>query len=390
MRVLHVVYSCVPERFRGGVPKAAFELASAQARLGCEVEVFTTTANSSEDTAYRDGDRRNVEGVSIRYFSVSNRRYFASPTLRRALLDAAGEADVLHSHNTFLALNRYVVEGSRHHATPAFFHVHGALDPLVVNRGVIKRARKHLYIRLIERSNLNSAAGIFALSEQEREQVRRWGVDVPTHVVPNGVRPVRHNPAEGSLFRDAWRLPHHSPVVGYLGRIVPKKGLHLLIPAVARVAKQQDLRLVIAGDRRQDPEYVRTLDKLISEHDLVSRVVWTGFLDERSKVGLLSAADIFSHVTESEGMALAVLEAMAAGVPTIVSDTCYMYEAAQTGAVVEVSYDVGCIADALLRLLEDRVQRSVVGRRGADYTAEVHSWDKIAARALQYYSMTVA
>lgn len=390
MRIAQVVYSCIPGKFRGGVPKAVFELARAQAAVGHEVEVFATTFNSSEETELRDGDEVCVEGVRIRYFAAASARWMRAPSMRDALLQEAGRFDVVHGHNTYLALNRYVAEVGRKRAVRTFYHSHGAMDPIIVSRGIVKQFRKRAYIAAIERGNLSSACGVIALTEHEREQLRYWGVRAPIHVLPNGVDipdGVRSSVRKSRAKSESGPADAVEKRVVFVGRLVPKKAVHLLVEAFSRTLEHvPSARLVIAGDRGQDPGYIALIDSIIERRGIERFVEFTGFLDESAKHELLGSASVFSHATESEGMALAVLEAMAAGLPTIVSTECYMDRAVEVGAVAEVDLSVDSIAATLVSLLRDTQLASTIGEAAIRYAQAHHSWRGIADALARVYS----
>src|SRR5689334_14996511 len=126
MKILHIVYSCIPGNFRGGIPKIVYELSQAQVQLGHEVTIYTTEFNSSVRVQVPFDAPIKSEGIYIQYFPVTNPRWMQSPNMRRTLLDSAKQYDVIHSHNTFLALNRYVAEAHRDSGIPIFYHTHGA------------------------------------------------------------------------------------------------------------------------------------------------------------------------------------------------------------------------------------------------------------------------
>jgi glycosyltransferase involved in cell wall biosynthesis len=401
MRILHVVYSCVPGEFRGGVPKVVYDLARAQVGLGHEVTIYTTNINGAQPVAVPAGSETRSDGVLIHYFGADERRWFWSTGLRKALLASPPHQDVIHSHNTFLALNRYAAEAHGRWGVPLFYHVHGALDPLVVRRGWFKRLRKRAYIDLIERANLNAADGIFALTSSEADQIHTYGITTPISVTPNGIGPVRSDgpstevppdpDGAANAFRERFEIRADQPVILYLGRIVPKKGVHLLLQAFGELHREHPAPvLVLAGARQAQPDYVRTLDGIVGDYDLREAVRWTGFLNESEKGGAWAAAALFSHVSESEGMAVSVLEAMAAGLPVIVSRECYMSDAATAGAVVEIDRDAGRLRSTIESLLADAPLRGRIGSAARDYVRRRHAWPQIARQIVQVYERALA
>jgi glycosyltransferase involved in cell wall biosynthesis len=396
VRILHVVYSCIPGEFRGGVPKVVYDLARAQVGLGHEVTIYTTNVNGAQPAAVPAGFETISHGVLIRYYKADERRWFRSTDLRKAVLASAPDHDVIHSHNTFLALNRYAAEAHGRWGTPLFYHVHGALDPLVVRRGWLKRLRKLAYIALVERANLSAADSIFALTSSEADQIRTYGVTAPISVAPNGIGPVVSglSPAEepsdpggaAQAFRERFGIRADQPVILYLGRIVPKKSVHVLLQAFGELHREHPAAvLVLAGNRQAQPDYTRRLDRIIAEHGLQEAVRWTGFLNEAEKGGAWAAAALFSHVSESEGMAVSVLEAMAAGLPVIVSRECYMSEAAADGSLIEIEGDAGQLRSTMESLLADAPLRRRLGEGARDYVRQNHAWPRIAQRIVQVY-----
>lgn len=387
MRILHVVYSCIPTEFRGGVSKVAFSLARAQAALGHDVSIFATNYNSSVPIDVPFNQVVVCDDVQIRYFPVEDARWFRSTAMRRQLRQEAGGYEVLHGHNTFLALNRYAMDASQAGNTRLFYHVHGALDPVVVRKGRLKKWRKLAYIRLVEKRHYQTADGLFALSAMEAQQIRSYGITTPIHVMPNGVDAVVPAAQSEARFRQRFSLSPGDPLVLYLGRIVPKKGVHLLLTAFAQVwTAFPAARLVIAGNAAQDPAYFQRLQQLVAQEGMEGAVIWAGFLDEQEKAAAFAAATIFSHVTESEGMPIAALEAMAAGTPTIVSPGCNLGDAVKAGAVLESPYDVSGVRNAMESLLISEPTRRTMSRLARQFAQQHHAWSTIAAQITDAYT----
>lgn len=390
MRIIHVVYSCIPGAFRGGVSRVAYELASAAARAGHEVTVLASNYNSSVATDISDGDRMTTkDGVEIRYHDIQDRRTFRSPSLRKSLASLSPQADVIHAHNTFLALNRYSDDEARRSRVPVFYHPHGALDPIVVNNGTFRSLKKRAYIHAFEAPLLNRADGVVALTAMERDQIQAWGIATPIHVIPNGVRVNLGTDADGQQARDRFGIPKGAPVILFLGRLVRKKGVHVLAEAFARM-QNRGAHLVIAGDPSQDVAYTREVTRILVEGETSDRAHWIGFVGEAEKPSVMAMASVYSHVSESEGMAMAVLEAMSSGIPTLVSQECYMENAVQAGAVVEVAYDARVLALKLDALLDDQEDLARVGDAGRVYAQAHHDWDEIGGKMIEAYKASIA
>ncbi len=354
-----------------------FELASAQRRAGADVEVWTPDA-------VRAGSVEEHDGLSIRYFLPDPEFGFVkSYRLEHELMRLPGGC-VLHAHNSFQPLNLQAGRAALRTGRRIFYSPHGALDPVLLAGWSWKPFKKRVYLALLKRPNLNRAAGLFALTRQEADGFRTIGLTAPVHVVPNGITPVVVAGAEeGAAFRRRLGMPADAKVVLFIGRITPKKRVEDLITALASLP--DSVRLLIAGDAAQEPAYHRALLSAADRAGVGARVHWAGFLDERSKAAAYAASDFFAHASVSEGMALAVLEAMSAGLPCVVTEGCYMAKAAAAGAVAQCRQGPDAVAAALASLVADGDAARRLGQAGRAYVGRVHDWASIARRTLAVY-----
>lgn len=376
MTICHLVYECFPHAYSGGVQKMVFELALAQAARGDTVEIWTV------------GDLPEVlcaERVRLRYFP--GRARWSSSVLRERLLVEVSKFDVVHSHNTFLPLNRLAERVAKAGAR-VFFHAHGAIDPFLLSGLTIKAKKKALYVRLVERQNYDAGAGVFGLTEEECRQFAAMRTRTAIFEVSNGISPTPNtDPIAIAEFRLKHRIPAASPIILFVGRIIEKKGIHLLLTALPIVLGHfPDAVLTICGDRNQDTDYVRSLDDQLNRTGLEQHVRWVGFLDEQGKRAAFAAAAVFAHPSYSEGMALAVLEAMAVGLPTIVTPGCYMDKAVRAGALSLATMQPANIAEKIIELLENRRQADALGQAAASFVRAHHSWAVVAERLAQIYA----
>jgi glycosyltransferase involved in cell wall biosynthesis len=383
MNILHVVYSLVPHRYKGGIPKAVYELARAQAQLGHRVTVYTTNYNSDERFELTEENRFLVsEGVEIHYFTAYKVGVLFSTALFKALQRHAAEFDVLHTHNVFHPLNQYAGRVGKRFGLPVFFHIHGSLDPGVVQKGFLKSIKKNLFLALFEVPTLRKAAGIFAISQDEAEQIRQLLPRVPVHFLPNGtVLPAISTKVEDKLVK-----------LVFIGRIHPKKGLHHLLAALREVVTLvPDVHLYIGGDREQNPEYSRQLDTLIEDYNLKKKISWLGFLDEAQKYARLAEADIFCHLSHSEGMTLAIMESMGSGVATVIGQGWNVDEAVRRNALITCEPpQTQSVAALLVHLIRDREARLTLGQNGRDYVAQHHDWGQIAQMSVGVYQRVLS
>jgi glycosyltransferase involved in cell wall biosynthesis len=168
-----------------------------------------------------------------------------------------------------------------------------------------------------------------------------------------------------------------------VARLIERKGQHHLIEAVKRLADDGvDLRLSLVGTGDSQDEYVALTRSLGIE----DRVRFAGYVPRDAIAAQFAAAHVFALPSYNEGMSVAVLEAMAAGLPVVVTRTGGTEELVQEGVngLTHDWADVGALAAHLRRLAADR---GLARRMGAEsrVRAMQFSWDRIAGRFLELF-----
>lgn len=381
MKIAHIVYSLDPNRFRGGISKVVYDLGRAQSQLGHDVTILTTDVNGNEKVGL---DEFNENTFKIKRFSAQRFPEFGSKDMLMHMLGNNEAYAVIHGHCIFLPFNRYVKKVRDLYKIKTFYHAHGSLDPKVFNKGIIKRFKKTLYMRVFERKNLDSATGIFAITDDEKQQITNQNIIKPVFVLPNGVN--RYNYLGSETLLSKYSQLREKQIITYIGRINEKKGLHHLVKAFSKITRKfSDAHLVIGGDYNQFPSYFKRLKEIIDLENIDNKVIWLGFLDEKLKSELLGITNIFSHVSESEGMAISILEAMSAKLPVLVSKGCYMNEAVRNNAVIEVEYSEMGVFNGLEKLLANPPVRLEIATEAQNYVNQYHSWQNIAKQSIEIY-----
>src|SRR5207302_1269525 len=162
-------------------------------------------------------------------------------------------------------------------------------------------------------------------------------------------------------------------IVLFLSRIDEKKGLDLLLAAFQRIrASRPEALLVIAGEG--PATLVLQLKTDAARLGIAADVLWTGFVEGAAKDALLADADLFVLPSYSENFGIAVAEAMAAGLPVVVSDQVAVHtDVTRAGAGVVVACDVSALAGAVEQLLSDPPTRTEMGRNGRAFVSEHYS-----------------
>ena len=123
---------------------------------------------------------------------------------------------------------------------------------------------------------------------------------------------------------------------------------------------------------------------------VAANVSFPGFVTGVAKDSAFSAADLFALPSYTEGFSIAVLEAMAHGLPVVLTPQCNFPEAAEAGASLEVVPEAGPLAEALAQLMVSPEKARQMGIRGRALVEEKYSWDTVAAQLLDAYRQLAA
>ena len=187
MRILHVVPSYLPATRYGGPIYSVHGLAKALAELGHEVEVFTTNIDGPGVSDVPTTHPVSMDGVQVHYFSSGGlRRLFYAPSMKPALDRVARTFDVIHLHSVFLWPTWAAARAAIRHEIPYVLSPRGMLVKELIRRR--NRFVKKAWIGLIERRNIERAAGIHVTSDVEIYDIERFDFRLPkVFVVPNGI-----------------------------------------------------------------------------------------------------------------------------------------------------------------------------------------------------------
>jgi glycosyltransferase involved in cell wall biosynthesis len=231
--------------------------------------------------------------------------------------------------------------------TPYVLFTHGMLDPWFKKEYPLKHLKKWMYWPWAEYRVLRDARAVLFTCEEERRLARSsfWLYRCKEVVVSYGTAKPKGNPeSELREFFDHYPELRGKRLALFMGRIHPKKGCDLVIEAFAKVmGKLPDWHLVIAG-----PDQVGLRESLnyhAAELGIGPQVTWTGMLGGTMKWGALRAAEVFLLPSHQENFGIAVAEALAAGVPALISNKVNIWreiEADGAGIVAEDTLEGAC------------------------------------------------
>lgn len=233
-----------------------------------------------------------------------------------------------HSFGAWRALRR---SGRAYHVFP-----HGMLDPFFQRRYPLKHLKKSLYWLAAERRVLRDARSVLFTCEEERRRAAQsfWPYRCRERVLTLGTtRPEGDPAAARAQFFARFSALRDRRFILFLGRLHEKKGCDLLLRAFAAIAREDPgLDLVMAGP--DETRWQAVLEALAHEAGLTARVTWTGMLEGALKWGAFHAAEVFALPSHQENFGIAVAEALACGVPVLLSTEVNIWReiiAAQAG-----------------------------------------------------------
>lgn len=265
------------------------------------------------------------------------------------------------------------VLAARSLGTPVVHHEDGFLPDEA--RGF---KRRRIWLR---RLALRGEVDVVVISENLQRIARElWRVpEKRLHFVPNGIEVERFRVADGNAaLRERLGIPRAALVVGAVGHLRPEKNVPRLLAALAHVAPRLDVHALVLGD---GPERAR-IEELARSPALAGRVHLVGYhSDPREHY---RAMDVFGIVSDTEQMPIALLEAMASGLPVLgtdVGDVRAVLPAAQGDFVAKLDDSTDAkLAAALARLCESADLRRDLGRHNRARVAERYSLDTMVAR----------
>lgn len=380
MKILQIVPSI--SLVYGGPSQMVLGLSSALAKAGVEITIATTNSNGDVGQAPLDvplGVPVAQNGYEIYYFRCSPfRRYKFSIELLQWLHKNAKAYDLAHIHALFSPVSSCSAAIARSQHLPYILRPLGTLDPADLQK---KRQLKRLYAAMLERPNLAGAAAIHFTSEQEAKTSERFNTVTRDVILPLGVS---LPPSASSSIHEKYGIPTNKPILLFMSRIDPKKGLDLLLPALENL--DSDFHFVLAGGNPQDPSYEATIRDRIQQSQLKDKTSIVGFVTGSEKTALLEAADLFVLPSYYENFGIAVAEAMSVGTPVVISDQVHIWqdiERSHSGWIAQCN--VESLTQALKEALANRVEQIQRGKNAQIFAQQNYSWDAIAQQVIKTY-----
>lgn len=230
---------------------------------------------------------------------------------------------------------------------------------------------------IMEKRAFREVSAAYMCSETVREVLEIKGFDKPMQIAPFGV--------DLGLFKPVERRANETFTVGYIGRLLPAKGLHVLIDALGKI-KEENWRLLVVGDGAEKAANERRA----AEHGFSDRCEFTGAIPYNETPAYFQKLDVLVVPTITtknirEQFGRVIVEAMACRVP-VVGSTC--------GAIPEVIADAGIVVEEnnptelaaqLRRLINDRKLQEKLANAGRERVEKHYTWERVAEQIYSVY-----
>jgi len=364
-----------PPYVGGGVEQVTYHMAEELTKLGHHVAVLTLNTCSARPTEDLDG---------IQIYRAKTIEFTNSIGLQSAISTKIGKlirevcrserAEMLHANNLYFYTTVAACHNLKALRLPLVTTLHlGSISEL---QGIARYAAS-FYEKSIGRWILSKSSRIVAVSHAVKEYAETLGVNPrKVSVVPNGVDILQFQPSSAEDKHDG------EVRVGFIGRLIANKGPQYLVEAAPRIIREfPDVRFQVAGDGPM----LHDLQHRVRELGVQTAFRFLGTVP--SNVEFLQSCDIVVRPSLTDGMPLAVLEAMACGKPSVASrvgGTPEILQDGDTGYLVEPR-NVEQLVSKVSKLLADPDLRVKMGNRARNFAEGYYSWEEIARQMTKVY-----
>lgn len=358
----------------GGPVESLLGYAKAAEKEKITVEVAAPECEKKEMDWLKD----QLPGIDFYLFkSMGRHTWITAPGMWRWLKKSGKTYDVIHIHGLFNPVSSFSATICRKRGFPYVIRPFGTLSGYTFSRN---RWFKKPWFQFIDKPNLNGADGIHFTTEAEFREANRLGIPLEKKkwVVPP---PFRGEMSGDITSEDKFK----EPVCLYMSRLHPIKNIEVLLHAWSDVSnKIPKAKLLIAGSG--DKSYEQSLQKLANNLNLSDSVEFKGFVTGNEKSDLLKKSWVFALPSQHENFGIAVLEAIAAGLPVVISPEVQLADfvkATDTGQVVP--REPKEIADEIIQLFKDEDYRNRMTTKGPEEVEKAFSLEKVGRQLNEMY-----
>jgi glycosyltransferase involved in cell wall biosynthesis len=358
------------------------------ARRGWDVTLLATDGDGDTHLNVPLGTWVVRDGFRTKYFRTVRlpgrwNSFALSEEYRLTLRREVRQAAIVHTYSLYNYPSLWSCHYARKYAVPYVLEPHGTLDSFLFGR---RKWRKRLYECVIERRDFRGAAAVRFLSQAEALMAQRnLGMPLKGGVIPSGIILEELQPSSRvRLVLERYGIPATSRLVAFVGRLDIKKGIDILIQSFIELAQSDDtLHLAVIGP---DNGMERRVRVAVARAKMNCRVTITGMVTGQDKFDLMSAAAVIAIPSYTENFCNVAIEAMALGVPVVVSSGVGIAgQIEEAGAGVVVAPNADALKSAMERMLGEPEVLRRYGLAGRALAAGSFSWSAVGAKTDALY-----
>lgn len=376
MKALQIIAAYKPAYIYGGPTMSVAELSEQLQAAGCQVSVFTTTANGNAELNVAAGKPLSVDGVTVTYFKrITKDHTHFSPALLKTLWRTAKQYDVIHIHAWWNLVSVFSAVIALWRRVPVIISPRGTLSAYSFQHrnSKFKQAGHELLKRWVL-----SHCHIHATSAQEENELKQTIRAKSFFVLPNFVQlPERSGYVKANLAAPLRLL--------FYSRIDAKKGLNLLLQALPLV--QFPYHLTIAGSG--DEAYIKKLQALSQKNGTADYIDWAGFVSEH-KFDLLKEHDVMVLPSYNENFGNVVVESLSVGTAVLISKYVGLanyVEKHQLGWICDTTPE--SIANQINLITQNQERLYTIGQKAIDLVYHDFTGDKLKQAYISHYRQFV-
>jgi len=357
IKTLHVINSI--DKTLGGQVYAALNIIRMENILGINSSIITSKSKNIDPLFY--------EYAEIYQFPYSfPKRLYKSKEAVKYIKNIIANFDAIIFHGIWSILLYNIAIIGHQHNIPMAVWPHGSIDPFDLKK---KKVLKKIIGPLFIKKFLNKLDFIICTSTLEEKIVEKYNAKINTLVAP---LPILKDSIIGNRksFRDKYNFSKNDFVLLFLSRIDYKKGLNLLLPAISQFSnKVSNIKLIIAGSGSK--QYEEKVHGWIKKYSLDERVKFIGFISDQKRADAFAGSDCFVLPSMNENFGIAVVEALNAHLPVLISNNVYIWQEIinkQGGWVCK--YSVESISDTILKIYNKKNDYKKIKSKAASAGAQ--------------------
>ncbi len=383
MKILHL--SNVAGKLGGGISEVVHAFLYYQIKFGYDSILWFLGKKSqiNEISNKNNLDKKSLYAIT----QLFGLRFLISPTIFFKLRTLKKDIDILHQHGIFMPISWISLLLNKR--LKVIISPHGFLEPEKLK---VSSFKKKMALLLYERKNLNECDCLVACSHQEAISLRDFGFSQPIVILPNGVHNsmIKKNESVSNdfTFKLKYGINKESKILLFLSRVHPFKGLKLLLESIVIIKEEfrkNDWIFVIAGT--DELNHTNELKIFVHKHNIGDIVRFIGPQYNNDKIIAFDSANCFILPSIGENFGIAVLEALARGLPVITTKNTPWSELQDNSCGWSVERNKNEFIRIILKLFSfDDNHLIKMGKNGINLVKDNYTWPRIAEQTICMYN----